>query len=456
MVKEVSEMTSRMISGRTVRPGSLVLPIAALVIAGLLLVAARPAYAATFTVNVTGDGADLNLANGACDASPSRGSQCTLRAAIQEANDTAGEDTIRFNIPGTGVKTIKPSSELPAITESVTIDGYTQPGASKNTLARGTNAKLMIELDGSTPPAANGLVIGSDSGTTIRGLVINNFRSGPSSAGNGIVLGGSSGPGNRIEGNFIGTNPAGTAPEGNAGGGGGGVVVEGDGNVIGGTSRAARNLISDNGNGGVFLDSASNDVLGNLIGTDRTGIKELGNSGSGIKVFSSDNAISGNTIAFSRLDGVSILLLGATGNEVGDNSIFANEDLGIDLGDDGQTTNDPSDTDAGANGLQNHPEISSATTPASGATTVQWSFDSAGSPAAQQTYTVRFFSNPADTGEGKTLVDTRTIIDDSTGPQFLTSTLARSVPAGQSITATATDAAGNTSEFSLPRLVRRH
>lgn len=374
-------MASRMIPERMARPGAPVLPIAALVIAGLLLVAARPAYAATFTVNVTGDGADLNLANGACDASPSRGTQCTLRAAIQEANDTAGEDKIRFNIPGSGVKTIKPGSELPTITESVTIDGYTQPGASKNTLARGTNAKLMIELDGSTPSAANGLVIGDGSDTTIRGLVINNFRSGPSSAGNGIVLGSSSGPGNRIEGNFIGTNPAGTVPEGNAGGGGGGVVVEGGGNVIGGTSRAARNLISDNASGGVFLDSDSNGVLGNLIGTDRTGTKELGNFGSGIKVFSSDNAISGNTIAFSHQDGVSIPLIGAAGNEVGANSIFANEDLGIDLGDDGQTTNDPGDPDAGANGLQNHPVLSSATTPASGATTVQWSFDSAGSPA---------------------------------------------------------------------------
>ena len=156
------------------------------------------------------------------------------------------------------------------------------------------------------------------------------------------------------------------------------MVVEGGGNVIGGTSRAARNLISDNVNGGVVLDSASNSVLGNLIGTDRTGTKELGNSGSGIKVFSSDNAILGNTVAFRRLDGVSIPLLGATGNEVSANSIFANEDLGIDLGDDGPTTNDP---DEGANRLQNYSVIGSAITSASGATTVQWSLDSAGSPA---------------------------------------------------------------------------
>jgi hypothetical protein len=425
-------------------------------IAGLLLVATSPAYAATFTVNGIGDGADLNLSDSVCDASASRGNQCTLRAAIEEANDTAGADTIRFNIPGRGVRTIRPASELPTITGPVTIDGYTQPGARKNTLARGTNAKLMIELDGSTPSAANGLVVGG-SDTTIRGLVINNFRSGPSSAGNGIILNDTSGSNNVISGNFIGTNPAGTAPEGNAGGGGGGVVVGGAGeNVVGGTSRAARNLISDNGTSGVFLDSAANDVVGNLIGTEKTGKGELGNFGSGIRVFNSDNTVSGNTVAFNLQDGVSIPLIGSTGNDVVANSIFANEDLGIDLGDDGPATNDASDPDEGANRLQNYPEITSATTSTSGVTTVDWFLDSAGSSAAPQTYTVRFYANPADTSEGKTLVDTRTVTDDSTGPQFFTSTLlARSVPVGQSLTATATDADGNTSEFSMPRLVRR-
>jgi hypothetical protein len=130
-------------------------------------------------------------------------------------------------------------------------------------------------------------------------------------------------------------------------------------------------------------------------------------------------------------------------------------DLGIDFADDGPSTNDSGDPDAGANGQQNHPVIGSATTSASGVTAVQWSFDSAGIPAAPRDHTVRFFSNPPDSGEGKTLVDTETVTDDSAGPEFFTSTLARSVPAGQSLTATATDAGGNTSEFSVPRLVRR-
>ena len=81
------------------------------------------------------------------------------------------------------------------------------------------------------------------------------------------------------------------------------MVVEASGNVIGGTSRTARNLISANGDGGVLLDSDSNSVLGNLIGTDRAGTKELGNFGEGIKVFGSDKAISSNTVAFNLQDG---------------------------------------------------------------------------------------------------------------------------------------------------------
>jgi hypothetical protein len=47
-----------------------------------------------------------------------------------------GLDTINFNIPGSGVKTIAPASPLPTITDAVVIDGYSQPGASANTRSR--------------------------------------------------------------------------------------------------------------------------------------------------------------------------------------------------------------------------------------------------------------------------------------------------------------------------------
>src|SRR5262245_33928294 len=78
-------------------------------------------------------------------ATPTAGS---LRAAIKAANSTATLDVIKFNIPGGGVHTIKPPNALPSITQQVTIDGYSQPGSSLNTLAVGSNAKLNIVLDG--------------------------------------------------------------------------------------------------------------------------------------------------------------------------------------------------------------------------------------------------------------------------------------------------------------------
>src|SRR5690349_24377722 len=64
----------------------------------------------------------------------------SLRQAILDANAAPGADTIQFAIPGSGVQTIRPATLFPVITDAVTIDGYTQPGASPNTLTVGTNA----------------------------------------------------------------------------------------------------------------------------------------------------------------------------------------------------------------------------------------------------------------------------------------------------------------------------
>jgi hypothetical protein len=107
------------------------------------------------------------------------------------------------------VCTIRPSgTQLPAIGDDlpgneVTIDGYTQPGAKKNTLANGTNARLKIQVNGAAAPAsADGITIGG-LGNTVRGLVINGW------AFEGVVFGGSDANGNTVESNFIGTNASG-------------------------------------------------------------------------------------------------------------------------------------------------------------------------------------------------------------------------------------------------------
>src|SRR4029453_9499770 len=100
----------------------------------LLLSLAGSAAADTFTVDNTVDPGD-----GTCN-SPG----CTLHEAIDAANANPGADTIEFNISGPGVHTIGLTMPLPTITETVTIDGYTQPDASENSLAVGDNAVLLI------------------------------------------------------------------------------------------------------------------------------------------------------------------------------------------------------------------------------------------------------------------------------------------------------------------------
>ena len=266
--------------------------------------------AATFIVNSTGDVPDANLANAACDVNASQsGRQCTLRAAMEEANDTLGADTITFNIvSNASVKTISPSSPLPPITETVTLNGYSQPGASANTRAAGNNAVLKIQLKGTNAgEQAKGLAIEADD-STVKGLVINRFD------GRGIVVEGLNTTGNKVQGNFIGTNAAGTVDRGNSNDG---VDIFGSSeNTVGGTARGARNVISGNGDEGVQIlgDSATgNEVLGNYIGTDKTGTSDLGNSGEGVIILDArDNTIGGtaagaaNVISGNNRNGVQI------------------------------------------------------------------------------------------------------------------------------------------------------
>src|SRR5215211_206143 len=80
--------------------------LAALTMAAGLTVAGEVRAATTFTVNSVNDQSDVDLS--------ASGNQCTLRAAIEQANETPGADAIHFDIPGgSGVKTIRPTSELP-------------------------------------------------------------------------------------------------------------------------------------------------------------------------------------------------------------------------------------------------------------------------------------------------------------------------------------------------------
>jgi CSLREA domain-containing protein len=250
----------------------------------LLIIFVSPATAATFTVTKTADTND-----GTCDA------DCSLREAINAANVNTGTDTIAFNIPGAGPHTIQPTSPLPEITDPVIIDGYTQPGASPNTNGPGlgSNAVLQIELDGSiTAGPENGLHITAGN-SVVRGLVVN--RCGGSTGTAGIML--ETNGGNVIEGNFIGTDITGTTALGNSAAGV--WIKDVPNNTIGGTSPAARNIISGNGEyGGIFINlegATGNLVQGNFIGTDINGTVALGNQCSGVLVNAPNNTIGGLT-----------------------------------------------------------------------------------------------------------------------------------------------------------------
>jgi CSLREA domain-containing protein len=257
-------------------------------------------------VNSTADPGD-----GICDIA-----ECTLREAIVAANSNPGKDTIVFNIAGTGPHTIRPTSALPTITDPIIIDGYTQPGATANTNPPdlGSNAVLMIELDGSST-APTGLRITSGS-SKVRGLVVNRF-------GIGIRL--QDDGGNVVEGNFIGTDVTGTM---DAGISVLGIRVDNSpANTIGGVTPQARNLVSGFAGGGssIWIDGAhaiGNIVRGNLIGTDSTGTTTLGGTvGVGVVVsaLASGTIIGGTTaiernIISGRAGGVGIL--GSDGNTV--------------------------------------------------------------------------------------------------------------------------------------------
>jgi titin len=222
----------------------------------------------------------------------------SLRQAILNSNAaTPGPNTISFNIPGTGVHTISPLTALPTITTPVVIDGYTQPGSSVNTNAttKGINAVILIQLSGAMAPANSnlpGLIINA-ANCTVRGLVINSFQH------DGIFVSSNS---NVIAGDFIGTDPTGTVARPNSANNfdGGVFFVAGSSsnNTIGGTTPAARNLISGNRNMGINLSTGTgNTVQGNLVGTDVTGTKALGNTDRGVLVNGSSNLIGGTTVA---------------------------------------------------------------------------------------------------------------------------------------------------------------
>ena len=479
----------------------------------------------------------------------------SLRQAILSANTNAGASAIHFNLPGPGVQTLAPLTALPDITNQVTIDGYTQPGSSPNTLTNGNNALLLVRLDGITVSNGfnPGLKLNGVSGCTVRGLAIVRFysgiqlyaASGNTIAGNWIgvdvdniarggsgsgvdvtcavfnhstanliggtapanrnVIGGfwtgvsffpgTAGP-NTVQGNYIGTDATGALPRGN--------VFEGihvqaaTGIQIGGTAPGAGNLIGANQTGISLLGSSGNVIQGNLIGTDVTRHYDLGNSQDGITVQSCTlttigGTNAGNVIANNTQNGIT--LLGCTnvviqGNWIGTepagtwamgnggagisfqnsytgqvggtapgtanviefnngagvaissgqaitvsgNSIYDNGGPGISLG-------------SGANQSEPSPSVT-AVAAAYGSTLAQGSLTS----LPNTVFRIEFFASPAwdsaGVPEGRLYLGSTNVTTDSLGSATFAANLPTATPTNTVVTATATDAAGNTSPFS--------
>jgi parallel beta-helix repeat protein len=184
----------------------------------------------------------------------------------------------------------------------------------------GTTSKGATALGNSI----NGVEINAATGSSVTGNVL----SGNKQDGVLITAGAS---GNRLAGNFIGTDITGSVGLANANNG---VDILGSSNnTVGGTSPPSRilngtgNLISGNQKDGVFLNAASGNFLfGNYIGTNLNGNAALGNASNGVELAGSNgntigggNAL-GNVVSGNSLDGV-LLSAGSNGNDIEGNLI---------------------------------------------------------------------------------------------------------------------------------------
>jgi parallel beta-helix repeat protein len=343
----------------------------------------------------------------------------SLRQALIDANAAPNLNTIRFNIAGACPRTITLASLLPDITQPVTIDGYSQPGSTRNTAVLGWNANLCIVLNGANQiTGAYGFNVNTgaseDATVSIEGIAFSGhsiaaaqFVAGrdhrfvgnqiggtvgsallPSATGvriggsvEGVRVGGPdpadrnviadalgigvniSGSGSTqptfavVENNYIGTQSGGDA-RGNQRG----VFITGPDHII------RNNVISDSVSHGVELSGSL--ALRNRITANRIGVPalcfgtctDLGNGGHGVFVRNSaaDNRIDENLIAWNNLDGIAVT--GARRNSLRRNTFYDHGGIAIDLGDDGRDLFDANNVAAppiaAGNDAQNAPSIS--------------------------------------------------------------------------------------------------
>lgn len=273
--------------------------------------------------------------------------------------------------------------------------------------------------------------------------------------------------GNRLQGNYIGTNAAGTAallpPLGASNPEGTPVALYGKDNLLGGLVPEARNVISGHSNPSVAIDGEGIRVQGNYIGTQADGVSPLGNKGPGISASYRPNtgaplnpnliggieAGAGNVIAFNQGPGIELTKPGII---VRGNAIHHNGGVGIDRGGDGASPNIPNESHSGLDAAQNYPVIELATT-------IQGNLTIAGklNSYADSDFLIDFYLNDAcddsGNGEGRQYLGTTQVRTDSSFNAGFLVTLPVAGAQGKIVTATATRAGVVTSEFSSCRVV---
>ncbi len=387
-----------------------------------------------------------------------------------QINNTATENTVRGNLIGTDITGTTAlgnnDSGIRVLGNNNTIGGTTTN--RRNIISGNNNHGIFIAGNGS-----GNMIQGNYIGTDITGTSpLGNTKPGIRVSGNNNTIGGTSANqrniisgngdegvlirssnGNVVQGNYIGTDVTGTSaiPNNNPG-----IRVLGNNNTIGGTAANVKNIISGNRDEGIIISNSNGNVIrGNYIGTDVTGTMPLSNS-LGILIDNSTNTLiggttpnAGNIIAYNSDVGIDIIgTITSTGNAVISNTIYANAGLGIDLNNDDVTTaNDPGDVDSGPNDLLNFPIIYNATLITS---TVVITGE------ARPNSTVEFFiadPDPSGHGEGRIWLGSGSVTSgtpgaiDPTAWEFSFVLPVGALLPGNEVTATATDAADNTSEF---------
>ncbi|MGY8871988.1 MAG: LamG-like jellyroll fold domain-containing protein, partial [Pseudomonadales bacterium] len=380
------------------------------------------------------------------------------------------------------------------------IDGIRLESGSTNNVIGGTTTNerniisgnndngIFITGSGTTNNTVQGNFIGTDItgtisvGNTAAGIEISsnadaNIIGGTTVAARNIISGNSDGiyiqnaDGTIIKGNYIGTDVTGLLDLGNSDRG---IQIESgaDNTIIGGTTSAARNVISGNNSDGIIISDGASPgtgttgtvIQGNYIGVGSDSTTAIGNGTNGIRITTESNhtiggteAGAGNIIAFNAGDGILLSDNAATDNTILGNSIHSNTQQGIDLGNDGVTANDlvDGDGDTGANSLQNFPVLFAATV--SGAnTTITGQINS----NPNTTYRIEFFSSPVGTedpsghGEGETYLGYISVTTDINGDASINAVFGIAVAANDRVSSTATVDLGSgnygaTSEFSM-------